>query len=619
MQLIMQWIDSNNLEESSACKWYEPSRVSKPKRVQIRLQVQKFDLLLWNALSIAEVCSKVPERHCTTEGDCIVIEALEGDINKIVEEIKQILERIKKDRVTFPLQEDLADILKNKETEEYVTKQLHQKNQRCLWKIGAKCDTVDVYAIKRKEALNAGKTILESVSLVSLRQEFQHVEQLLNEEDCRKVLEKYRGKAKILSLRSEEVPLVATKDALEEILQVMSVCTKELSTVKSVPLEMPEGICKFVLERKPKFLKHLQEKYGVCLELTKNKRQLVMIGPKKNIPIAKSALDKEVGEIESRSERMKLLPQVLAAENEKTEFEAGNNCYLSVEKEAIIREPWPSHTWVLKNSLYLMLVPGDISETNVYAVMCPVDANMKPIGAGENILTCGGKSLEQDLQQSRGQSASKTKSDSWTCMSGETGSLHCQSIIYTEFPSQDVKGSRMSLSKSVVISRIKKTLEVADSKGVFSLAIPLLFSDVIMVSTCMQATAECLIDTVGMFSHLKEIYLYCDEKELENARSIFTQALLQYPHYSVDFSPLRKGGNERKSSIQLEIVEGSLTDQKVTEHIVHLNRAKAKDGSANSVESGSAFSAWYCPGVPALVGSSDGQGLFKLSRILLAV
>ncbi|XP_033731448.1 LOW QUALITY PROTEIN: uncharacterized protein LOC117321077, partial [Pecten maximus] len=80
-----------------------------------------------------------------------------------------------------------------------------------------------------------------------------------------------------------------------------------------------------------------------------------------------------------------------------------------------------------------------------------------------------GKSLEQDLQQSRGQSASKNKSDSWTCMSGETGSLHCQSIIYTEFPSQD------------------------------------------------------------------------------------------------------------------------------------LNRAKAKDGSANSVESGSAFSAWYCPGVPALV------------------
>ncbi|XP_069112562.1 uncharacterized protein [Argopecten irradians] len=388
MDHIIRWLQSTYPDESDGSEHHRQSAAKESKKLPERLQVQELDLELWKALSIADACSKVPERRCTIENNCFVIEALEGDLTKIVEEIKEILDRVKKAKVTVSLQSDCAALLRNKEAEHYVNQELGKKHLRCVWKIGSNGDTVDVYTLPVKEAVNAGKIIDESVSLVSLSKKFTHVKRLLEEKDVMKVRQKHHGKVNIFS-KTDDVCLVATADAMKDILPVMKAFHEELNTSVSVLLEMPEGICRFVLERNPKFVKKLQEDFGIELRPTGNKNQIEIFGRRQNIDIAKSVLEKETGEIQSDSETMMFLPNVLATEREQSKFEAVNHCYISVEKEIVAKKPCPSHTWIVSKSPYMMLVPGNITEADVYAVMCPVDRRMNPIGAGKDIMMCG--------------------------------------------------------------------------------------------------------------------------------------------------------------------------------------------------------------------------------------
>ncbi|XP_021355423.1 uncharacterized protein LOC110451630 [Mizuhopecten yessoensis] len=570
MQRIIQWIRLKDPEQTGLgrsqqhsvdVQKHQPSQSSKTD--EVHLEVSELDMCLWNALGIVDEF-----KQCTAGNGEILIEASKSDVQKISENIKRMLSQIKKNKEVCPLHEECAVLLKHQETKDYIAKELQKKKQRCFWKLRADGFTIDIYAQNKNEAVKARESIPAMISVISLRAEFNQVKKVLQEEACKNVLQKYHGKAKVLSLTSDEVPLVATADASEEILTVMRQCDKCINTEKTVCIEMPEGACEY-LENQSTFTISLKEKYGVHLEPLENRAKLRLIGPEKNLPIVQTTLEKSVADIVNKSLRMKCLPEVLEDENEKKKFEMVNSCYLSKKKERVIVKPCPSHTWVIKNSPYLMLVSENIAETNVYAVVCPVDTNLKPIGAGQTIMNYGGMSLEDDLWQNGTPSPStfNSKPDFQTYFSGETGNLHCSSVIYTEFPAQNARASGMSSSKSVVSSKIKKALDVAESKEVFSLAIPLDLSDVTALPICMQAVAESLCNYVGTFKHLREIYLYCPDGELENARQIFTKANQYHLQMqkSVDFSLLEKDreGGRRKSRIQLEIFEGSLTDQKV--------------------------------------------------------
>ncbi|XP_060080184.1 uncharacterized protein LOC132559570 [Ylistrum balloti] len=565
---ITKWIQSSacgSQMQHAAVQMEIPPQASNKKKE--RLAVTDFELCLWIDLRLADVCSKVPERHYTTENGYIVIEALEEDIKHIQEDIKGVLHRIEKDKAACSLQKDCGGLLKNQKAKDYVSNKLKRNEHRCVWKLGTEL-TVYVYALTVQEASAAAHSIGGMVSVRSLSADFQRVQELLNEDACKEVLEKYQGKAKMLSA-SDEFPLVATTDAMEEIIQVFKASDKKINTEMSVSLELSDGICAFLLENQSSFFKQAQEMYGVRLISSEDKRQLKLLGHEKDVRAIKSALESRISDITSKSQSMNFLPELLSDERQKQQFQMLNHCNLSMEKAKIPRKPCPSNTWVLNNSNYLMLVQGSIAETNhtMYAVVCPVDGNMRPIGAGQAIMAHGGNSLKNDIQHnsSHGQSSSTGKSDPWTYFSDETGNLDCQSIIYTVFPSQKEKGSQMSVSKSVVAARVKETLELADSKELFSLAIPFELSDVIPVANCIQAVAECLLKSVGTLKHLKEIYLYCNEKDLGVTRVIFSQVLPPERHWNLDFSKLIKDQEKDKkhSPIQMEIVKGSLTDQKV--------------------------------------------------------
>ncbi|XP_021339310.1 uncharacterized protein LOC110440513, partial [Mizuhopecten yessoensis] len=387
MQRIIQWVHSEDPGQSEPSRSqqrsvdvqkHQPSQSSKTD--EVHLEVSELDMCLWNTLGFVDEF-----KQCTTGNGEIVIVASEGDAYKVREEIKRILSGIKENREACCLTEDCAVLLKHQETKDYITRELQKKKHRYFWKLGNDGATVEIFAQTKREAVNAGKSVSAMISVISLRVEFNQVEKVLQEEACKNVLQRYHGKAEILSLTSDEVPLVATADACEEILTVMRHCDKWIYTETSVCLEMPEGACEY-LENQLIFRRSLKEKYDVHLESSENKRKLKLTGPEKSLPIVKSTLEKRVVDIVNESLRMKFLPEVLEDENKKMKFEMANNCYLSKRKERVILKPCPSHTWVIKNSPCLMLVSESIAETNAYAVVCPVDANLKPIGAGQTIM-----------------------------------------------------------------------------------------------------------------------------------------------------------------------------------------------------------------------------------------
>lgn len=346
------------------------------------IQLSQLEVSLVTTLKILDYCSNIPAGSCRIDKEnCrILIQAAPGNLRNLIEDVQRHIDEVKRQKEKAELQGECGMLLEYEETRKYLNEILDNRNHMCFWEPGSDGHSVNVYSLEKTDGKNAAETISSSFSVVPLD---GTVEFVLQQEACRQVFQKHQGKVEILFPDTKDACLVATSDVTEEILQLIKDCQVGLTHIV-----VPTNIMEYLFITQRRFIRNMKEKYGVHIKKDEEKCALILKGPKDHLPGVKKLLLEHLEKLSTDERRFHVLPTEIDDKN-MDKFGAIHNCHVSVERQQVNRRPRPSHVWRSPEGAYLMLVQGNIADTDVDVVVCPVDAKVNPAQAGKEITRQG--------------------------------------------------------------------------------------------------------------------------------------------------------------------------------------------------------------------------------------